>query len=117
MPQFYEFDKMPFEQMNDKVFRRYVYGEHLMLCYFKILKGGVVPEHHHVNEQLTYIVKGKVRVHSGGKEFIVSAGEVILFPSNLPHRFEALEDTIDIDTFSPPRKDWIEGTANYFTKK
>lgn len=117
MPNFYEFEKMEFEQMNDKVFRRYVYGEHAMLCYFKLLKGAEIPEHHHVSEQITYIIKGKVRVFSGGKEWIVKAGEVIHFPSNLPHRFEALEDTIDIDVFSPPRKDWIEGTANYFTKK
>lgn len=116
MPKFYEFDKMPFEEMNDKVLRRYIYGEHAMLCYFNLLKGAVIPEHHHVSEQITYIIKGKVRVFSAGKEFIVSKGEVIHFPSNLPHRFEALEDTIDIDIFSPPRQDWIDGTASYFKK-
>ena len=116
-PKFYEFEKMPFEQMSEKVFRRYVHGEHAMLCYFKLLKGAEIPEHHHINEQITYIVKGKVKVFAGGKEYIVSAGEVIQFPPNLPHRFIALEDTIDIDVFSPPRQDWIDGTASYFTKK
>lgn len=116
MPKFYEFEKMEFEKVTDKIFRRYVYGEHAMLCYFKLLKGATIPEHHHVSEQITYIVQGKVRVFSAGKEFIVSKGEVIHFPSNLPHRFEALEDTIDIDIFSPPRKDWLEGTDTYFKK-
>jgi quercetin dioxygenase-like cupin family protein len=113
LPELHEFEKMPFEKLNNKVSRRYIYGEKVMLVYFDLKKGAIIPEHHHVSEQVTYIVKGKVKVLSGGKEFIVSKGEVLLIPSNTPHRFEALEDTIDIDVFSPPRQDWIEGTDNY----
>jgi len=113
LPHLYEFEKMPFEKMNDKVNRRYVYGENAMLCYFDLKKGAIIPEHHHISEQITYIVKGKVRVFSGGKEFIVSKGEVLLIPPNTPHRFEALEDTIDIDIFSPIREDWLAGTDTY----
>lgn len=109
----YEFEKMPFEKMSEKISRRYVYGEKAMLVYFDLRKGAIVPEHHHENEQITYIVKGKVRVIAGGKEFIVSKGEVLHIPSNVPHRFEALEDTIDIDIFSPPRQDWLDGTDTY----
>ena len=113
LPRFYEFEKMPFEKLNDKVSRRFVYGENTMLCYFLLKKGAVIPEHHHESEQITYIVHGKVKVFSGGKEFTVSKGEVLQIPPNTPHRFEALEDTIDIDVFSPIRQDWLDGTDNY----
>jgi len=113
LPHFYEFDKIPMEKMNDKISRRFVYGENVMFVLFDLKKGAVVPEHHHESEQITYIIKGKVKVFSGGKEFIVSKGEVLLIPSNISHRFEALEDTFDIDVFSPPRKDWLEGSDDY----
>lgn len=112
-PKLYEFDKMPFEKMTDRIFRRYVYGKNGMLCCFDLKKGAVIPEHHHESEQITYIVKGKVKVFSAGKEFLVSKGEVLVIPPNTPHRFEALEDTIDIDVFAPIRRDWIEGTDTY----
>lgn len=112
-PQFYEFEKMPFEKLNEKIFRRYVYGKNAMLVYFDLRKGAIIPEHHHVSEQITYIIKGKVRVFSAGKEFIVGKGEVLLIPPHTPHRFEALEDTFDIDVFSPLRQDWLEGTDSY----
>lgn len=117
LPEFHEFEKMPFEKMNDKIYRKYVHGEKAMLVYFDLKKGAIIPEHHHVSEQVTYIVKGKVRVFSGGKEFVVGKGEVLIIPSNTPHRFEALEDTIDIDIFSPPREDWLAGTDTYLKGK
>ncbi len=117
IPTLYEFEKMPLEKMNDKVSRRYVYGENAMLVYFDLKKGALIPEHHHVSEQITYIIKGKVRVFSEGKEFIVSAGEVLHIPPNIPHRFEALEDSIDLDIFAPIRQDWLDGTDNYLKGK
>ena len=117
LPQFHEFDKMPMEKLNDKVSRRYVYGVNVMLVMFDLKKGAIIPDHHHESEQITYIVKGKVKVFSSGKEFIVSKGEVLVIPPNVVHRFEALEDTHDIDVFSPLRKDWLEGTDNYLKKE
>jgi quercetin dioxygenase-like cupin family protein len=107
---------MPMEKINEKISRRYVYGKNAMLVFFDLKKGAIIPEHHHESEQITYIIKGKVRVFSGEKEFLVAKGEVLLIPSNTPHRFEALEDTFDIDVFSPLRKDWLEGTDNYLRK-
>jgi quercetin dioxygenase-like cupin family protein len=117
IPHLYEFDKMPMEKINDKISRRYVYGVHAMLVLFDLKKGAIIPDHNHESEQVTYIIKGKVRVHSEGKEFIVSKGEVLLIPPYAMHRFEALEDTHDIDVFAPIRKDWIEGTDNYLKQK
>ncbi|MBI3259127.1 MAG: cupin domain-containing protein [Ignavibacteriae bacterium] len=117
LPRFCEFDKMPMEKMNDKISRRYVYGVHVMLVFFDFKKGAIIPEHHHESEQITYIIKGKVRVFSGDKKFVVSKGEVLVIPPNVLHRFEALEDTFDIDVFSPLRRDWLEGTDNYLKQK
>lgn len=117
LPSLHEFDKMPMEKLNDKISRRYIYGEKIMLVLFDLKKGAIVPEHHHESEQVTYIIKGKVKVFSEGKEFVVAKGEVLVIPSNTPHRFEALEDTFDIDVFSPLRQDWLEGTDHYLKQK
>ena len=80
-------------------------------------KGAIVPRHAHDNEQLTYILEGSLRFWLGddedGETIDVLAGEVLHIPSNLPHRAEALADTLDVDVFSPPRQDWLDGTDAY----
>jgi len=110
------FDKLPVEELTDRISRRYVYGEKGMLVRFELKKGAIIAEHHHPNEQITYIMQGLVKVTMKGKDFFVKAGEVLIIPPNVPHMFEALEDTLDIDIFCPPRQDWIDGTASYFKK-
>jgi quercetin dioxygenase-like cupin family protein len=112
-PKFYQFEKMEFEQLSEKIARKYVYGTNAMLVYFMLKKGAIIPKHHHASEQITYIVAGKVKVISQDKEYIVSKGEVLIIPPNTPHFFEALEDTIDVDVFSPIRQDWLNGTDDY----
>lgn len=69
--------------------------------------------HFHPNEQITWITQGAVKVLSQGKEFIVKPGDVLIIPPNVPHEFIALEDTIDIDFFTPVREDWLNNTAGY----
>lgn len=111
-------DEKGWEQMADKIERKYVYGQESMLAIFKMQKGAKVPLHQHPNEQTTYITKGSVKVDIQGKSYLVKAGETLIIPANIPHEFVCLEDnTIDIDFFAPPRKDWIDGTASYFTAK
>ena len=80
-------------------------------------KGAIVPQHSHDNEQLTYVLEGKLRFWIGedGSEVVdVGPGEVLHLPSNVPHKAEALEETLDVDIFTPPRRDWLEGTDTYF---
>ncbi|MFT3741549.1 MAG: cupin domain-containing protein [Gammaproteobacteria bacterium] len=113
LPIFYNFDGMPIEQLSDKISRQYIYSGQSMLVKWIFKKGAVVPLHHHVNEQITWITEGSVRVYSQGKEYTVKAGEVIIFPPHVPHEFLALEDTIDIDFFTPVREDWITQSASY----
>lgn len=113
MPVFYDFENMPIEELSDTISRQYIYSGQSMLVKWIFKKGAVVPLHHHVNEQITWITQGAVRVYSQGNEFIVKAGELIIFHPHVPHEFLALEDTIDIDFFTPVREDWINQSASY----
>jgi quercetin dioxygenase-like cupin family protein len=88
-----------------------------MLAQIFIAKGGIVPEHHHEAEQITYILEGALKFQIEGKEVVVNKGQVLLIPSNVPHSAVALEDTLDVDVFSPLRYDWINKTDDYLRKK
>lgn len=112
-PLFYKFEKMPIEKLTDKISRQYIYAGQSMLVKWIFKRGAKIPLHHHVNEQITWITKGKVIVYSQGKKYTVKAGEVIIFPPHVPHEFIILEDTIDIDFFTPAREDWINQSAGY----
>jgi quercetin dioxygenase-like cupin family protein len=72
----------------------------------------VFPLHHHANEQITWITKGRCEVSSQGKKYIVTAGMVMVIPPNVPHEFVCTEDSIDIDFFAPQRQDFIDGVPS-----
>lgn len=118
--QFFRWDDMPKERVTDVISRRLVTGDRMMLAHVYLDKGAVVPQHSHENEQLTYILEGALHFWIGAdksEEVIVRAGEVLYIPSNVPHEARALEDTLDVDVFSPPRQDWLNGTDSYFHRK
>ena len=115
----YRWDDIPKEKLNDLLDRRLVTGERIMLAHVYLKKGCVVPLHQHENEQLTYILEGTLRFWLGAdqkQQLDVHAGEVLTIPSNLPHKAEALEDTLDVDIFCPPRQDWLDGTDAYLRR-
>ena len=101
------------EKLNDLIDREMVVGERLMLARVFLKKGAHVPQHHHHNEQVTYILEGALKFAIDGKEIVVHAGEVLCIPSNMPHEAWALEDTLDLDVFNPPREDWLNKSDNY----
>src|ERR1700735_590210 len=107
---------MPTEHLNPLLDRQFVSGQKGMLARLIVRTGCVVPLHSHENEQITYILEGAVKFIIENKEYVVRAGEVLVIPSNVPHSAEALEDTIDLDIFCPPRADWIDGTDAYLRK-
>lgn len=114
---FFRWEDMPKERVTDDIHRRLVTGDRMMLAHVYLDKGAIVPTHAHENEQLTYVVSGALRFwlgEDGDEEVVVRAGEVLHIPSLLPHKAEALEDTLDVDVFSPPRQDWLDGTDTYF---
>jgi quercetin dioxygenase-like cupin family protein len=117
---FHRWDDMPKQRVTDAIDRRFITGERMMLSQLYLKKGSIVPRHSHDNEQLTYILEGALKFHigaDGSEEIIVRAGEVLVIPSNVPHQAEALEDTLDVDVFCPPRQDWLDGTDDYFHRK
>ena len=116
---FYRWEEMPKEKVSAMLERRLITGDRMMLAHVYLKKGCVVPKHQHENEQLTYILDGALRFWIGeeeSEERIVRAGEVLHIPSNVWHKAEALEDTVDVDVFSPPRQDWLDKTDSYLRR-
>jgi quercetin dioxygenase-like cupin family protein len=111
--QYIPWHTIPLEDLNPLLQRQFVVGQGIMLARVLLKKGCIVPLHSHHNEQLTYIVEGALKFYIDGKEITVHAGEVLCIPSNMPHKAEALEDTVDLDVFTPPREDWINKTDKY----
>jgi len=101
------------ERLNPLLKRQLVVGEKVMIARVLLDKGCVVPLHSHHNEQVTYILEGALKFCLNGEEVVVRAGEVLCIPPNVPHEAVALEDTVDLDIFTPPREDWIAKTDAY----
>ncbi len=111
------FDESRGVRLAEGIARRHVHGEQGTIAVFEFAKGARVPLHHHPNEQISYILKGAVEVTVAGVQHRVSAGELIVLPANVPHAFEALEPTTDLDFFSPPRADWERGDEGYLREQ
>jgi quercetin dioxygenase-like cupin family protein len=112
----YRWDDLPREELNPLLGRRLITGDRLMLAHVYLEPGCIVPKHAHENEQITYVLEGAMRFWLGEDEAEVVAlarGEVLHIPSWLPHKAEALEWTLDLDVFTPPRQDWLDGSDAY----
>ncbi len=104
------------EALNAQMTRRMLWGERLMAAYLEFKKGAVVPVHQHDNEQLTHCVSGLMRFTLADRQLLLRPGEVLLIPGGVAHGAEMLEDTVEMDFFSPPRQDWIDKTDSYLRK-
>jgi quercetin dioxygenase-like cupin family protein len=114
--QYVRLKDLPVEEVNPLLDRQIVSGERSMLARIILRKGCIVPMHSHDNEQISYILEGALRFSIEGREIVVSAGEVLVIPSQVPHSAEALEDTVDLDLFCPPRADWLNKTDAYLRR-
>src|SRR3954447_14746031 len=112
----YDWKLMPPEQLNPQVTRRALHTQHLTIARLEIAKGAVVPEHHHVNEQVATVERGALQFVIGGRELLLAAGQSVAIPPNVPHSVVALEDTTVVDVFSPRREDWLRGDDAYLRK-
>jgi unsaturated pyranuronate lyase len=101
------------ETLNPLLQRQLVVGQDIMVARVLMKKGAIVPLHSHYNEQVTYILEGALKFWIDGKEIVVNAGEVLTIPRNMPHKAEALMDTVDLDVFNPPRADWLNKADDY----
>jgi quercetin dioxygenase-like cupin family protein len=114
--QYVSWNSIVLEDLNPLLQRQFVVGQEIMAARVLLKKGCVVPLHSHSNEQLTYILDGALKFWIDDREIVVNAGEVLAIPANMPHKAEALVDTVDLDIFTPPRADWINQTDEYLRR-
>jgi len=111
--QLYNWDSVASEQLNPHIHRKMIHGQNLTVARLELRKGGSVPEHHHINEQVSIVLKGALLFKFPGREQIVRTGESLVIPPHEPHGVDVLEDTLVVDIFSPRREDWIAGDDAY----
>jgi quercetin dioxygenase-like cupin family protein len=114
--QYIRWNEVPVESVNPLFDRQLVVGDKVMVARILMKKDCLVPEHSHHNEQISHILSGVLRFSIEGKEIDVRAGEFLFIPPHVPHSALALEDCLAIDTFTPPREDWLNGTDQYLRK-
>ena len=112
----YTWEEMDKEILSPAIARRIIAGEKAMVAQVFLMKGAVVPEHKHESEQITYILEGALLFEIDGKEILVGKGQVVRIPSWKPHKATALEDTLDLDIFSPIREDWLKKDDAYLRR-
>lgn len=95
------------ERLNEKITRQIINGTHVTVARFTLSRGAVLARHSHVNEQITMVMDGRMKLIFDDGEAVLRSGQVMVIPPNVPHALEVLEDTIAIDYFTPPREDWI----------
>ena len=111
--QTYAWDQIEKEQVNPKFTRQVIDAETMTVARLFLKKGCFVPEHSHHNEQISMVEEGSLKFVMEGKTLTIGAGEILRIPPHVPHSAEALEDSIAVDLFSPPREDWIRGDDAY----
>jgi quercetin dioxygenase-like cupin family protein len=112
-PQHLAWSEVKEEKMNEKISRKLAIGKNEMIGRLWLAKGAVVPPHKHLSEQITMVMSGALKFTIEGKDITVRAGEVLVIPPNVVHSAIALEDSDDIDAFSPLRLDWLTGDDSY----
>jgi quercetin dioxygenase-like cupin family protein len=112
----YSWNKIPMEKLTDKLSRKLITGKKVMLAHIFLKKGCMVAAHSHESEQMTYILSGSMTLRLPDKEVTLNEGDVLHIPSGVEHSAVALDDTLDLDVFSPIREDWLKGTDYYLRK-
>lgn len=112
----YNWAQVEKEQLNPLFIRQVIHGDKMTVARIHLAKGCIVPEHAHFNEQITVLQQGKLRFRIDGRELILEAGDVLHIPADAPHDVLALEDSLAMDVFSPPRDDWRTGDDAYLRR-
>lgn len=111
--QHYNWDLLEEEPLNPRLGRKMIHGQNATVARIRLGKGAVVPMHSHPNEQISMLESGALRFTISGEERVLRAGDAVVIPPGAPHMVEALEDSLAVDLFSPPREDWIRGDDAY----
>ncbi|MCS7042195.1 MAG: cupin domain-containing protein [Bryobacteraceae bacterium] len=112
----FDWNGIPAERMNEKLTRQVVHTGRLTIARLELKAGCQVPAHQHENEQVSLVLSGRLRFLLEDGQFDVGPGQGMRLAPNQRHAVEALEDSIVIDLFSPPREDWIRGDDAYLRR-
>lgn len=115
-PNLISWESVEEETLQPGITRKVVHGVNITVAQIGLKEGSVVPSHAHHNEQISSVIRGAIKVETDTEEFTVEAGNLITLPPNIPHKVTALKDSLVLDTFSPPRKDWQEGNDSYLRR-
>jgi len=113
----HRWDEIALDKVTELLSRKIVSGEREMLVQIYVKRGCLVPMHSHASEQMTYVLQGALRFLVGGEEITVREGEVLHIPSGVEHQAEALEDTFELDLFSPIRQEWLDATTDEYARR
>ena len=105
----HRWDEIALDKVTEMLSRKIVTGEREMLVQVYVKRGCLVPLHAHQSEQMTYVLQGALKFLVAGEDITVREGEVLHIPSGVAHQAEALEDTFELDIFSPVRGEWLTG--------
>ena len=115
--QLFRLEDQPREQLNPLLQRQFLQGTNATFVKWTAKKGAVIALHHPPNEQITWFTAGRAEVFSQGRRYLITAGDIMIIPPNVPHEFRFLDDSVDIDIFAPGRQDWLDGTAAYLDQQ
>jgi quercetin dioxygenase-like cupin family protein len=103
----HRWDEIALQKITEMMSQKIIAGERQMLAQIYLKRGALIPMHSHESEQMTYILQGALRFVVDGEEVVLREGEVLHIPANVAHQAEAIEDTFELDVFSPVRADWM----------
>lgn len=112
----YRWDQINRENMSALVSRQVIHSDTMTIARIDLKRGAMVPEHAHLNEQISMVERGAVKFVLAGVEKVIGPGDILRIPPHVPHSAEALEDSVAVDLFSPRREDWIRGDDAYLRK-
>lgn len=99
-------DDIPAKEIASGIQGKYVHGSGTTFGYVCIKAGSILPSHHHIHEQITFILEGELEMKIGDQTFLLTKGSSHVIPSNTHHSATARIDCIAIDVFSPSRDDY-----------
>ena len=112
----HRWDEIVLDKVTEMLSGKIVSAESEMLVQVYVKRGYLVPLHAHESEQMTYVLQGALKFVINGEEITVREGEVLHIPPGVEHQAEALEDTFELDVFSPVRQAWLE-PIDEFTRR
>ena len=112
-----KWDAVPRERLTETLERQVVWGENVTMARFHLGQGTHIALHKHESEQFTTVLSGALKLDIAGKVVTVRPREVLVIPAWAEHEAWAVEESVVLDVFSPPREDWRAGEQRYLTSR